>query len=197
MNGKGFLNRLFTYRRVLVAVLVAWSASIGGLAWWYHVDHTNDITEMAYLYARACHDMDMIYRCWDKAHVGLYVPGSKNFQPSWYLKAAEQDVNLACLPASSLRRVKKSLTILQASSQSPPTIVLTLGNRMPFLPLRKARRRQMLFFTRTVIAPWLRTLTWASRSLIDNIDCDGQRRSRHDVQEDSGGMCRPGMLPDV
>ncbi|MHB8974068.1 MAG: response regulator [Pirellulaceae bacterium] len=86
------LVKLFTYRRVVLALLLAWSAAIGGLAWWYDADHTANLTEMARIYSRACHEKDVIYRRWNAAHGGVYVAVTKDFQPNPYLQAAERDV---------------------------------------------------------------------------------------------------------
>jgi PAS domain-containing protein len=80
MTGNGLFDRFFTYRRKILAILLAWSATIGGLAWWYHADHVNDMSEMAR------------YRRWNAAHGGVYVPVSKDFQPNPYLQVAERDV---------------------------------------------------------------------------------------------------------
>ena len=96
MSGKGFTNRLFKHRRRILAILLAWSATIGGLAWWYAADQANDMTEMARIYARACHEKDVIYRRWNAAHGGVYVAVSKDFQPNPYLQVAERDVTTPC-----------------------------------------------------------------------------------------------------
>ena len=82
----------FTYQRTVLALLLAWSAAVGGLAWWYHADHTANLTEMARIYARACHEKDVIYRRWNAVHGGVYVAISKNCQPNPYLHAAEREI---------------------------------------------------------------------------------------------------------
>ena len=51
MSGKGLFHRLFTYRHKTLAILLAWSATIGGLACWYHADHAANLSEMARIYA--------------------------------------------------------------------------------------------------------------------------------------------------
>ena len=92
MSGKGLSNRLFTYRHKTLAILLAWSATIGGLAWSYHADHAANLSEMARIYARACHEKDVIYRRWNAAHGGVYVPVSETSKPNPYLQAAEREV---------------------------------------------------------------------------------------------------------
>ena len=92
MSSNSFVIRFLTQQRRILAIFLAWSATIGGLASWYRADHTNDMTEMAATYARACHDKDLIYRRWNSTHGGVYVPVSKDFQPNPYLKVAERDV---------------------------------------------------------------------------------------------------------
>jgi PAS domain-containing protein len=91
--GKTGLVKLFTYRRIVLALLLAWSAAIGGLAWWYDADHANSLSEMARVYARACHDKDAIYRRWNAAHGGVCPTASSEVQPNPYLREAERDVN--------------------------------------------------------------------------------------------------------
>jgi signal transduction histidine kinase/DNA-binding response OmpR family regulator len=93
MNGNSRLYRLFAHRRVVGAVLVAWLAAIGGLVWWYNADHEADLTEMARIYARACHEKDVIYRRWNAAQGGVYVPVSKGSQPNPYLRVPEREVS--------------------------------------------------------------------------------------------------------
>ena len=85
------LVKLFTYQRTVLALLLAWSAAIGGLAWWYYADHTANRTEMARIYARACHEKDVVYRRWNAAHGGVYVAVSEDCQPNPYLHAAERE----------------------------------------------------------------------------------------------------------
>ena len=92
-----FANRHFAYRRRTVAILLAWMAIIGGLAWWSHADHANDLTEMARIYARACIDKNMIDHRWHETHSGLYATAPNNLQPDPYLQVAERDVNSAYL----------------------------------------------------------------------------------------------------
>ncbi|MHB9081024.1 MAG: ATP-binding protein, partial [Pirellulaceae bacterium] len=92
LSKTGLVKRLFTYRRIVLALLLAWSAAIGGLAWWYDADHTANLTEMARIYARACHDKDVVYRRWNAAHRGVDIAVSKDFQSNPYLQAAERDV---------------------------------------------------------------------------------------------------------
>ena len=53
MNDTGFSNRLFTYRRIILAILLAWTATIGGLAWWSDAEHADNMSEMARIYALA------------------------------------------------------------------------------------------------------------------------------------------------
>ena len=77
MDGKGCLSRVNAYYRKNLAILAAWSATIGALVWWYHVDHEDNMIEMARIYARAYLERDMIYRQWDSAHDGMCVAASK------------------------------------------------------------------------------------------------------------------------
>ena len=86
MSGK----RLFTYRYKILAIFLVWSGTIGGLAWLYHADHAANLSEMARIYARACHEKDVIYRRWNAAYGGVYVPVSENSKPNPYLQAAER-----------------------------------------------------------------------------------------------------------
>jgi PAS domain S-box-containing protein len=58
MNGIGFVNRLITCRSILVAVLLAWSATIGGLAWWHNAEHAAKRSEMAGILAQACYEKE-------------------------------------------------------------------------------------------------------------------------------------------
>jgi PAS domain S-box-containing protein len=92
MDNTGVVDRLFTHRNKTLAVFVAWSATIAGLAWWYHSDHTANLSEMARTYARACHEKDVIYRRWNASNGGVYVPASESSKPNPYLQIAERDV---------------------------------------------------------------------------------------------------------
>ena len=49
-------SRFFTHQRLIFAVLLAWSATIGGLVWWYEVDHADNLSEMVRICVRACHE---------------------------------------------------------------------------------------------------------------------------------------------
>ena len=85
MSGSRTSNRIFGPRPMILAILLAWSATIGGLAWWYEVDHTENLSEMARIYVRACHEKDLIYRQWNAAH-GDVCPTASRPNPS--LRAA-------------------------------------------------------------------------------------------------------------
>jgi PAS domain S-box-containing protein len=92
MSDSVYFKRLFTYRRVLFAVLFVWSATIGGFAWWYSAESAANLSEMARLYARACHEKDVMYRRWNATHGGVYVPVTKDNPPNPYLQVAEREV---------------------------------------------------------------------------------------------------------
>ncbi len=92
MRGKEFSKRRFTYHRTILAILLAWSATIGCLAWWYSADQANNMSEMARIYARACAEKDLIYHRWNAAQGGVYVPVSKDSQPNPYLQVTDRDV---------------------------------------------------------------------------------------------------------
>ena len=134
MSGNGFSNRFITQRRIILAILLAWSATIGGLAWWYEIDHDDNLSEMARIYARACHEKDMIYRQWNAAH-GAYAQRHriKTSQPNPNLQAADRDVNPARQVQESVEdnAMATSMPISRASSLSTPTMLLISGNKTP------------------------------------------------------------------
>ena len=116
MSGSRTSNRIFGPRPMILAILLAWSATIGGLAWWYEVDHTENLSEMAHIYVRACHEKDLIYRQWNAAH-GDVCPTASRPNPS--LRAAERDVNRAKMafqeqePAANQANVHAHITSLK------------------------------------------------------------------------------------
>jgi hypothetical protein len=59
MSGKDYFDRFFKRRCKLLAVLLAWSAAIGSIGWWYANDQADNVMEMARIYGRACHDKDI------------------------------------------------------------------------------------------------------------------------------------------
>jgi PAS domain S-box-containing protein len=82
----------FTASWGLLAVLLAWSATLGGLAWRYMAHHEESLLEMAKVYARASHEKDVTYRRWVAARGGVYVEATAACPPNPYLKAAEREV---------------------------------------------------------------------------------------------------------
>lgn len=79
------MMQLVTHRRAAVLLLCAWTATMGGIAIWYVHDRSLVLSDMAYIYASACHDGDAIYRRWRATHHGVcitFVPGDSSPESS-------------------------------------------------------------------------------------------------------------------
>jgi PAS domain S-box-containing protein len=59
-----------------------WTATIGGFSAWYTHDRQHVMSDMAYIYAGACHDKDAINRRWNATHEGVCVSAAEGLKPA-------------------------------------------------------------------------------------------------------------------
>jgi serine phosphatase RsbU (regulator of sigma subunit) len=79
-------------RYFVLALLAGWTGAVGASgAWNLHEIHRETL-EGARITARAAHFKDVIYRRWNAAHGGVYVPVKKDLQPNPHLTTPARDV---------------------------------------------------------------------------------------------------------
>ena len=79
---RSLLARFATRRRAVAAILCMWTATIGGFSAWYTLDRQHVMSDMAYIYAGACHDRDAINRRWNATHEGVCVSAAQGLKPA-------------------------------------------------------------------------------------------------------------------
>ncbi|MDR0826560.1 MAG: response regulator [Desulfovibrio sp.] len=80
-------------RLFLFLMLAAWTA-VTGLSLWYNIGTLHDhVTDSARIQARTAFEKDVIYRRWNSAHNGVFVPVVPGrFEPNPYLNPAMRDI---------------------------------------------------------------------------------------------------------
>lgn len=87
-----FWNDEHGWMRILVLMVLIWSALMAGsLAWNMRQDQQN-ILDSAEAAARANISKDISFRNWAASHGGVYVPPSEHTPPNPYLKVPDRDV---------------------------------------------------------------------------------------------------------
>ena len=77
---RSLLARFATRRRAVATILCVWTVTIGGFSAWYTRDRQHVMSDMAYIYAGACHDKDAIYRRWNATHEGVCVSAAQGLK---------------------------------------------------------------------------------------------------------------------
>ncbi|MCI5122490.1 MAG: DUF3365 domain-containing protein, partial [Candidatus Electrothrix sp. AUS4] len=77
---------------VLFFLLTGWTLLLVSLLWWNMVHLKQATLALAESNARIFLEKDMLYRAWNVAHGGVYVPVSQATQPNPYLDIANRDV---------------------------------------------------------------------------------------------------------
>jgi len=81
--------------RYLWILAGTWTTVIVGLLAWNLSGQQERFLESARTYARAAHEKDLIYRRWNAAHGGVYVPVTEQVQPNPYLSVPEREVAMS------------------------------------------------------------------------------------------------------
>jgi len=88
-NKASYLSSLY---RAAAAVVLIWTASIGGFLFWdVHVakEHAEELARQE---VRVRFNKDMAFRSWVTSHGGVYVPVDEHTQPNPYLNVPERDI---------------------------------------------------------------------------------------------------------
>lgn len=79
--------RLFLY-----CALVGWTVTVGGLLLWGLARVERGAMDLVRAQARATYEKDVLYRRWNSAHGGVYVPINDEVQPNPYLDVPNRDL---------------------------------------------------------------------------------------------------------
>ena len=66
----------------MAIILCVWTVTIGGFSAWYTQDRKHVLSDMAHIYASACHDKDAIYRRWHATHEGVCISAAQGLKTS-------------------------------------------------------------------------------------------------------------------
>jgi diguanylate cyclase (GGDEF)-like protein len=79
-------------RLFLCCALAGWTITVGGLLLWGLTRIERDAMDLVRAQARASYDKDVLYRRWNSAHGGIYVPVTDKVQPNPYLDVPNRDL---------------------------------------------------------------------------------------------------------
>lgn len=74
------------------ALVLIWTVCVSASLWWNIDQHAKETLEVARASARVAYEKDVVYRRWNAAHGGVYVPVSKQTPRNPYLKVGERDI---------------------------------------------------------------------------------------------------------
>lgn len=79
--------------RYVWVLAVVWTIVVATSLVWHVVQTKKETLEAARIQARAAYEKDVIYRCWNAGHGGVYVPVTKETQPNPHLSdVPERDI---------------------------------------------------------------------------------------------------------
>ncbi|MCI5159272.1 MAG: DUF3365 domain-containing protein, partial [Candidatus Electrothrix sp. AUS1_2] len=83
---KGHINK------ILIFLITGWTALLAVLLWWNMGQMKRTTLALAESNAKIFLQKDMLYRAWNVAHGGVYVPVSETTRPNSYLNVPHRDV---------------------------------------------------------------------------------------------------------